>query len=412
MVARSRQIIIAGAGIAGLTAALSFASKGYDVQLYERAPKLDEAGAGLQLSPNATRILGGLGVLDVLLPAAVKPEAVVLRDARTLREVTRVPLGSAAERRWGAPYLVAHRADLQSALLARVARETGIRLVTDAAVRDLAIHRHGVTASVDRDCKVSEAEGHLVVAADGVWSSIRGLAGEGKSRFSGDVAWRTTLRADSPAGMALLAIAPANVVTAFMYPSAHLIAYPVRGGQAINLVALARNDTLGEVSPGKADPALLQAALRGTAHGIARLALDAGPWTLWPLHTVDPRQPWTVPGGLALIGDAAHAMTPFAAQGAAMAIEDAATLAALVAAFPDDLPKALERYEAVRRPRIAKVSRRGAFNRFTWHASGPVALMRDLVLNARAPGKLASDLDWLYGWTVPEPGQHRPNEKS
>lgn len=410
MTSRSRQIVVAGAGIAGLTAALAFAAKGHEVALHERAPTLDEAGAGLQLSPNATRILAALGVLETLLPAAVKPDAVVLRDARTLREVTRVPLGGAAETRWGAPYLVAHRADLQGALLSRVAREPGIRLVTGAMVRDFAIRDHGVTVSMDRDGAISEAPGQLLVAADGVWSSIRGLEGErGRSQFSGHVAWRSTVPADSSAGMAFRAIAPADVVTAFMHPSVHLIAYPLRGGQSFNLVALARNQAFAEGRPDAADPAALKAALRGTASDIQRLALDAASWTLWPLHTVDPQQPWAMAGRLALIGDAAHAMTPFAAQGAAMAIEDAATLAAFVTAFGDDMNEALARYEAIRRPRIARVSRRGAFNRFAWHASGPVALARNLVLGLRSPEKLAADLDWLYGWHVPEPLSARPS---
>lgn len=409
MSSRSRQIIVAGAGIAGLTAALAFAAKGHDVALYERASTLDEAGAGLQLSPNATRILDVLGVLEALLPAAVKPDAVVLRDARTLREVTRVPLGGTGERRWGAPYLVAHRADLQGALLSRVASQPGIRLVTGATVRDFTIHDHGVTVTMDRDGTISEVPGQLLVGADGVWSSIRGLEGEkGRSRFSGHVAWRATIPADSPAGMALRVIASADVVTAFMHPSVHLIAYPLRGGRSFNLVALARNGAFAEGRPEAADPAALKAALRGTATDIQRLALDAAPWTLWPLHTVDPRQPWAIAGRLALIGDAAHAMTPFAAQGAAMAIEDAATLATFVTAFADDMGEALARYEALRRPRVARVSRRGAFNRFAWHASGPVALARNLVLGVRSPEKLAADLDWLYGWHMPAPLPHRP----
>jgi salicylate hydroxylase len=400
--ASSRPIIIAGAGIAGLTAALAFAAKGYAVQIFERAPKLEEAGAGLQLSPNATRILAALGVLDALLPKAVKPEAVVLRDARTLREITRVPLGSAAERRWKSPYLVAHRADLQRALLSRVLSETNIQLVMGAKARHFTTDRHGVVLSVERDGAIDEARGQLLVAADGVWSAIRGLSGEGSSRFAGDVAWRTTFPADSPAGAAFRAIAPTDVVTAFMHPSVHLIAYPVRSGQAINLVALTRGGALENIRREILDPALLRAKLRGTATDIARLAQDAGPWTLWPLHTVDPARPWTSGGRMVLVGDAAHAMTPFAAQGAAMAIEDAATLAAFVSASPDDIPTALAQYETIRRPRIARVSRRGAFNRFTWHAPGLVALARNLVLKTLPAEKLAADLDWLYGWTVPE----------
>lgn len=396
---RSRHIIVAGAGIAGLTAALSFAAEGFDVDIYERAPKLEEAGAGLQLSPNATRILHRLGVLDTLLPDAVEPQAVVLRSARTLSEVTRVPLARARER-WNAPYLVAHRADLQSALLTHVLGHDAIRLVTNAEVKDVAAGQHDVAVTVSRGGKVEQARGALLVAADGVWSAIRVAMG-GKRNFAGDIAWRTTLPADSAAGMAFARFAPTNVVTAFMHPSAHLIAYPVRGGRSINLVALTRDTTLGGSAPSKADPVGLGRALRGTANEIAAVARDAGPWTLWPLHTADQSAPWTSHGRIALVGDAAHAMTPFAAQGAAMAIEDVAVLARLVASMPDDIAAALRRYENLRRPRVARVARRGAFNRFTWHAAGPVALARNLVLKALPPEKLVADLDWLYGWAVP-----------
>lgn len=395
---RSRRIIVAGAGIAGLTAALALAAEGFVVDVYERAPRLEETGAGLQLSPNATRILAALGVLDTLLPDAVEPKAVVLRDARTLSEVARVPLDKARER-WRAPYLVAHRADLQSALLSQVLGNDRIRLLTDAEVRHVAVEPDGVVVSVRRNDQSVETKGDLLVAADGVWSSMRALAG-GTTAFAGDVAWRATLQADSPVGKSFARVAPADLVTAFMHPSAHLIAYPIRGGRSINLVALTRNAALKGIAPAKADPRQLEHDLRGTASEIARLPRDAGPWTLWPLHTADAPS-WRSGGRLALIGDAAHAMTPFAAQGAAMAIEDAAVISKLVASMPDDLPRALERYEMLRRPRVAKVARRGAFNRFTWHASGPIALARNLVLRTLSPDRLASDLDWLYGWSVP-----------
>lgn len=399
---RSRRIIVAGAGIAGLTAALAFAAEGFTVDIYERAPRLEEAGAGLQLSPNATRILATLGVLDTLLPDAVEPEAVVLRDARTLSEVARVPLGKARQR-WGAPYLVAHRADLQSALLSHAVGHDRIRLVTDAEVSQVTVESRGIAVTVRRDGQNVATTGDLLVAADGVWSSMRALTG-GTSTFAGDVAWRTTLEASSPAGEAFARIAPANLVTAFMHPSAHLIAYPIRGGRSINLVVLTRNSALKGIAPVRADLGRLEDDLRGTASEIARLPHDAGPWTLWPLHTADAAS-WRSGGRLALIGDAAHAMTPFAAQGAAMAIEDAAVLAKLVASMPDELPKALERYEKLRRPRVEKVARRGAFNRFTWHASGPIALARNLVLKMLPPDRLASDLDWLYGWSVSVSGR-------
>jgi salicylate hydroxylase len=397
------QIIIAGAGIAGLAAALAFASRGFSVQVFERAPQLEEVGAGIQLSPNATRILDRLGVLPALLETAVRPNAVLLRDGRTLTELARVPLGETAERRWNAPYLALHRADLQSALLSRVNKTPGIRLVTDAAIADIAQSSDAVTATIATPAGRVETTGLLLVGADGVRSAVRAhFSRSRQSRYSGEVAWRTMLPSDSPAGRALVEITSADAVTAFLHSGFHLIAYPVRGGTAINLAAFTPARGLAETWSGQADVAPLRSAMRSTAPVLSRLADEAGRWTAWPVHTVDRRPLWTFPG-VALIGDAAHAMTPFAAQGAAMAVEDAWTLAASVTAASGNLTDALAAWEAARRPRVEKVARRGAFNRFAWHASGPVALARNLVLKTRPSEKLAADLDWLYGWEPAEP---------
>ena len=396
---RSRQVVIAGAGVAGLTAALAFAERGYPIKLFEQAPRLEAAGAGIQLSPNATLILGQLGVLDRLLPAAVRPQAVALRDARTLRELARVPLGEMAEKRWQAPYLVAHRADLQAALMARVADLPGIELVTGARLSGVATAPHGLTATAEIADGTVVAEGFLLIGADGVWSATRALGGfSSRSRFSGELAWRATVRADSVAGKAFAAIAATGCVTTFLYPGFHLVAYPVSKGTAFNLAAFTKGESIAEGWSGNADAKILTGAMHGTAPALARLVEEAGPWTAWPIHTVDQRQPWTTPDGIALIGDAAHAMTPFAAQGAAMAIEDAATLAGFVAASPADLRGAIAAWESARRPRVAKVARRGAVNRLAWHAAGPVAMARNLFLAMRSSEKLAADLDWLYGW--------------
>ncbi|MET3597272.1 MULTISPECIES: FAD-dependent monooxygenase [Mesorhizobium] len=400
--ARSRQVVIAGAGIAGLTSALAFAGRGYAATVLEQAGQLEAAGAGLQLSPNATRILRRLGVLDRLAVSAVRPEAVVLKDAATLRELARVPLGQAGENRWGAPYLVAHRADLQAALTTRVAEHPEIQLITGAQVTDIAVAPQNIVVTAQRDGGSMEAAGGLLVGADGVWSSVRSqLAGKEpafrKSRFSGELAWRAMVAATSAAGQAFAAIGAADCVTTFLHPGFHMVAYPVSKGSAFNLAAFTKGERIAEGWSGHADPAILASSMRGTSAALARLVAVAGPWTAFAIHTVEQRR-WTMPEGVALIGDAAHAMTPFAAQGAAMAIEDASMLADLVADFPADPRQSLAMWENLRRPRIEKVLRRGALNRLAWHAWGPVAIARNLVLATRPAEKLAADLDWLYGW--------------
>lgn len=400
--ARSRQVIIAGAGIAGLTAALAFAVRGYPVQVFERAHRLDEVGAGLQLSPNATRILDRLGVLPGLRNAAVRPDAVIMRDATSLAELGRVPLGAAAEWRWKAPYLTCHRADLQGALLAHVRREPGIKLSTGATVRDVSPHTLGVNVSIEAAGRMNQLTGMMLVAADGVWSQLRHLVGgEQKSRFAGQVAWRRTVRAESAAGRALAQIGVGGAVTAFLAPGFHMITYPVKNGSALNIVAFTSGKPLVENWAVASDTTPLRNAMRRTAPALLQLANDEGEWTAWPLHTVRQDRPWTSPSGIALIGDAAHAMTPYAAQGAAMAIEDAETLAGHVLARPDSLAAALAGWEKERRQRIERVARRGRLNKVAWHAAGPVAGVRNFILRSRKPEKLATDLDWLYGWTPP-----------
>jgi salicylate hydroxylase len=407
MNAQNHPVLVAGAGVAGLTAALAFATRGFPVRMFEQAPRLETVGAGLQLSPNATHILQRLGVLESLRQRAVRPEAVVLKSAASLKELARVPLGAAAEKRWHAPYLVAHRADLQRSLLERVEAHPAIELALDAKVSGVGTDGQGVSLSVTTGGETRQVPGWLLVGADGVWSTVRKAAGfKAGSRFSGELAWRTTVPLTKTFGASFGALGAPDCVTAFLHAGFHMIAYPVSGGEALNLVAFTKGERIAEGWSGNADPEILARATRGTAPALERLIAGAGSWLAWPLHTVDQEPSWIARGRVALIGDAAHAMTPFAAQGAAMAIEDADTLAHFAGASPaTDPAAALAAWERSRKPRVAKVARRGALNHLAWHAAGPVALARDLFLKLRSPASLAADLDWLYGWRAPEDGK-------
>lgn len=401
--------IIVGAGIAGLTAALAMARRGLPVRIYERAPELTEVGAGLQLSPNATRLLARLGVLDALGDRAVRPQAVELKKADGLSPLARIPLGAEAETRWGAPYLVAHRADLQSALLQRAQSESQIEIVTGAFAEKAEFHKDGgVRLRVARNGAAEEIHTPLLIAGDGVWSHLRRMVRTAvRSRFTGFVAWRATL----PVEQALAAgngALEADRVTAFMHPAFHLVAYPISGGAAINLVAILPGEVPLNAWAQDADDAPLKKVLARATPALGRLAAaDGASWTVWPVHAVNPADAWTSPQGLALIGDAAHAVPPFAAQGAGMAIEDAVVLANFLALRRGDPATALAAYEATRKPRVTRVARRGAFNRFTWHAGGPVAFARDMILKARSEDALMADFDWLYGFDAEAADQER-----
>lgn len=398
MTSKTRHIAIAGAGIAGLTAALAFANRGFSVRVFERSAQLGEVGAGVQLSANATRILDRLGVLDAVKHLAVQPVGIDLRRASSGNFIASVPLGEAATQRWGAPYLTIHRADLHAALTEAVRAHPAIILETEAEVLKAQLPAPGfegkVLLSVEKDGVTETIGCDLAVGADGVHSALRATGRLARrDRFSGFVAWRATA---SPQSCGTL-IPPARV-SAFLHPRFHLIAYPMRRGEIINLVTITRMNA-PQKSGNQAYRAMLPpSVIRGANEELDALVAELDTWLPWPINEVDADAPWVEPAGLALIGDAAHAMGPYAAQGAVMAIEDAAALASAVAGRPDDLAGALTRFETVRRERVRHVARRGAFNRFVWHAIGPVALGRDVVLAMRRPESLAADFDWLYGY--------------
>lgn len=380
-----RTVAIVGAGIAGLTAALCLARKGIRVHLLEQAGRLEEVGAGLQLSPNATTVLATLGLLPALESQWLEPERVVLASGRTLNPLTAVPVGVDARRRWHNPYGVLHRATLQSVLLDAVRADPLIRL--DLGARIARYDRAALAAAIG-------AQPDLTIAADGVWSTMRtAVPGAAPARFSGYIAWRFSVPfASAPRFL------DASCVTAWVGPSAHLVAYPLLEARAFNLVAIHRGPAGRHAwsTPPKAGAALRVDAFSGWNEALLALLRNADAPLAWPLYECGDGR-WFDGNGLILIGDAAHATTPFAAQGAAMAIEDAAELAAAVAGRADT-SIALAAFEETRRKRLRRVRARADFNRFAYHARGPIALARDAVLALRSQASLAADFDWLYGY--------------
>ncbi|WP_457586215.1 FAD-dependent monooxygenase [Ensifer canadensis] len=386
----SAAVAIVGAGVGGLTAALSVARRGFDVDIVEQAAVLTEVGAGLQLSPNASRILIELGLQNELEAVWTEPDAITLVDGKSLRLLARVASGRFARERWRAPYGVLHRASLQRILLAAVAAEPRCRL------------HLGHRIDGDAEQAIPAVTGRtpaLAVGADGIWSRLRtAVPDAGTVQFSGNVAWRMTVTRDAAAGLLL-----PDRVTAFLGARAHLVAYPLREIDGFNLVAIIEGDETDSVWVGKDSEGRRRdylEAFSGWNTGLQTLLKKADAPTYWPLCTVTDGT-WQDGRKTVLIGDAAHAMTPFAAQGAAMAIEDAYELAACLVGS-SNIGEALGAFEATRRPRIAQVRRRAAFNRFAYHARGPFRLGRDIVLSMKSPEALAADFDWLYGYGAPE----------
>jgi salicylate hydroxylase len=381
-----RHAAIIGAGMAGLTAALALSRRGIRCDIVEQTPQLVEAGAGLQISPNAARILGRLDVLPALERIWNEPEQIALTSGISLRPLASVPAGRFARERWGAPYGVLHRSSLQAALL---------DAVTSSPLCTLHLGQRMDMPLADGLHALLGAKPDVVVGADGVWSATRAsIPAPPRPRFSGNIAWRFTL----PSERAPTFLSP-HAVTALLGPSAHIVCYPLAETGGYNVVAIASGTSPGLTWDAPASASQTHLPLDTFRHWhpqIIEMLAAASDARYWPLYEVGDGA-WQNRRDTVLIGDAAHAMMPFAAQGAAMAIEDAWELAARITATAD-LGQALVDYESIRKPRVAKVRARGSFNRFAYHLRGPLRLARDAVLSLRPPPALAADLDWLYGY--------------
>ncbi|UIJ73874.1 FAD-dependent monooxygenase [Aurantimonas sp. HBX-1] len=377
-------IVIVGAGIAGLTLALELGRRGIASTILERASRLEEVGAGLQLSANALRVLWRLGLRDALDEVGTAAASVTLRDARGGRRIARVPVTGDD----GTPYLALHRADLQAALLAAAMRTDLVTLRLGAAVSALSLEPDHVRLQVNEAGGDRDIRAALVVGADGVRSTIAHALRLKGPDPAVNVAWRATIDTNDGA-------ADRGGVEAWLGPRRHAVAYPISRGRRTNLVLIE------PVADGE-DAAGLAQRFADWDPRLRAMIAEAGGFTAWPLQAVASDRPWRhLDDRVALIGDAAHAMPPYAAQGAGMAIEDAAVLAAALAAAPDR-HVSLARYESERRERIDRLRRRVAFHRFVYHLPRPLSLGRNALLALRDPESLRRDLAWLYDWRPPE----------
>jgi salicylate hydroxylase len=391
-VARSRTIIVAGAGIGGLTAALALIRAGFRVVVIEQAAQLEETGAGIQLSPNATGILINLGAGDYLKRRAVAPEAIRVMRAANAREIVRIPLGREAELRYGAPYWVIHRADLQAGLIEALEATSDFVLRLGSKVEDYAVHAHGITVQARGGFASIDEHGIALVGADGLWSTLRVKLGDRTlPRFRSRTAWRALVPADR-----VPPHAREGATALWLGPNAHLVHYPVKAGTMINLVAIVADDRRVKGWSADGRRADLVARFSGW-HKDARALIAAAPmWQRWSLYDRPLPHPWGV-GPVTLLGDAAHPMLPFLAQGGAMAIEDAAVLAACLAR-QEEPAVGLRLYEGLRRRRVARAQRHGRRNGRAYHLKGPAAFARDLALKVMGGNRLLRRYDWLYDW--------------
>ena len=388
-----RHALIIGAGIGGLSAALFLARSGWRISLADRDAPPRETGAGLQLSPNATRLFDRLGLLPALADCSVRPDDLLIRNAGG-RVLARSALGDQAEARFGAPFLVIHRGSLHKILLNAAISDPSITLLAGYTLTDLRETENAATGIFDTGSGETRIEADLLVGADGLWSRVRPLTGLPQPSLpQGKTAWRALVPAsDAPT------FAREARVNLWLGSRAHLVHYPVDGGRAINIVAIIEEDWQGEGWSKPGNPAVLEHRLTDW-HADARALIASSPrWNRWALMDRAPENRWSR-RCVTLLGDAAHPMLPFLAQGASQAIEDAACLAQSLGKPANARPIAasLAAYDKARLSRTARVQRMARQQGSIYHLSGPMALARDLTLRVLPAGTLLDRYAWIYG---------------
>jgi salicylate hydroxylase len=387
----SSQALIAGAGIGGLAAALACSRAGWRVRVYERAPTFAEVGAGIQLGPNVVKILQAWGLNKALAQVAAFPAQLEVRSALTGKALAALPLGERAIQRYGAPYATLHRADLHHLLLNAVQAQAGVQLHLNTDVlgftqtpQDVRLHtRQG-----------GDEVGDALIAADGLWSGVREqLLGDGPPRVTGHLAYRALLHQHT-----LPERLRSEQITVWLGPRLHVVQYPVRGGEWLNVVAIVHGSIPGDAQhwDHTSNAADLRAAFKSTCSPLQALMEAVPEWRLWVLHDRPPiqRANQQAQGRVALLGDAAHPMRPYLAQGAGMAIEDAACLGELLAQSAQGVPDLLQHYAALRWQRNARVQARAIRNGEIFHLDGVARWGRDMALQLL--GERLLDMPWLY----------------
>lgn len=383
-------ILIAGGGIGGLAAAYALARQGVAVRVLEQAPEFKELGAGIQLGPNIFRALDKLGLKDAVLADAHQPPAMQMRDALSGNLVTRIPLDDPRFlARFRYPYAVTHRADIHATILKACQASNLVALETQRTVESYEEDGDGIALALQSGERV---KGRALVGCDGMWSKIRErIVGDGKPRVSGHIAYRAVLKRDE---------VPEDLwgpdVVLWAGPRTHFVHYPLRRGELYNLVAVFHSDRYVEGWNAEANADELWAHFKGQRPEVLRMLERIETWRMWVLCDREPIKEWNE-GPVTLLGDAAHPMLQYLAQGAGMAVEDAVCLAEQVAAAPDNLPAAFQAYVQKRYLRTARVQIMARVYGDFYHARGPAAELRDQMLSGRTPEQSYEGMEWLYG---------------
>ncbi len=382
MAATGQSYIIAGAGIAGMTLALALAKFGATVVVLERHPEVQEFGAGLQISPNARHVLNRLGLSDALDRVSLEPQALDVYPQGAQHPLLSMELGTIMRERFGAPYAVMHRADLADVLYKACRRFANIDMLFGVRNWDVVSHARGVTVAIDEangQSRTTRADAFM--GADGVHSHTRMALLDGpQAVFRNRIAWRTLVSSDLIAGQ----IAP-DRVSVFFGSGFHLVCYPLPHRGQVNLALF--------MPGGKPDPTTQPKPKAPGPRVEAIIGAAGNGWASWPMYTVQTRT-WHK-GNIGILGDAAHAMVPFQAQGAAMGIEDASVLAPLLVGT-EPAETAFSRYATLRQPRTGRVAALSAQNGRIFHLPWPMSMARNAVMRAQGPRAHLGRLDWVY----------------
>ena len=386
------RVAIAGGGIGGLAAALAVSRSGGKALVFEKTDAFAEVGAGIQLGPNVSRILEAWGLLDSLQAIATEPGRLQVRSATSAAVLGELRLGPAIRKRYGAPYLTLHRADLHSLLLHAV-QQTSAVVQTGCGVQSFHESAHSVAIQTRQGLQDVD----VLTGSDGLWSSTRQqLLNDGPPRRTGHLAYRALVRqSDLPQTLR------SQDITAWLGPSMHAVQYPVRAGEWLNVVVFIHGDVPGDFQnwDHSANAKEVKAALQGTCAPLQDLVQAVSEWRLWVMHDRPAIEGayQMAQGRIALLGDAAHPMRPYLAQGAGMAIEDADELGlALKNVTLQNAAPALQQYAAARWQRNARVQARALRNGQIFHATGLARWGRDAAI--KLMGEQLLDMAWLYGY--------------
>ena len=379
-------ISIVGAGVAGLACAIALGRSGHSATIYEQAARLETVGAGLQLGPNAVRVLKNFGVWERLESHCCAPARIRICDAIAGKQLSSLELGDSFTKKFGSPYRVAHRADLIGAMAQTVEENDSINVVNSCRITGL---EPGSPARLKTETGDTH-EADLVIAADGFRSPLRGQIAPGNDpRLSGE----TMYRALAPASVLPAELDP-EAVYLWLAPGAHVVHYLVSGGRRLNIVASVEQPAEQSGWNNIASRKDLLAAIPGVSTALQKVLSLPESWLAWAGVDLNPFTSWSS-GNCVLVGDAAHASLPYLAQGAAMALEDAACLAACIGEG-DNIPRAFARYESQRQPRTTRIIEESRRNARIYHLRGSMAQVRNLTLKSM-PGSLQLQrLAWIY----------------